>query len=84
MSPVRTHTHSSRMHHALGSSCGARRVHDEERMREGQLLKLQLRVLVPFFTHGQEVIQEHTDRRSTGDRESGLTASEPDNTSDLI
>lgn len=72
MSLVRAHTHPSRMHHALGSSCSARGIHDEERMREGQLLKLQLRVLIPFFTHGQKVIQEHTDRKSTGDREWGL------------
>lgn len=65
--PCITRTHPNRMNHALWSASGTGRVHDEERMVEGNLLKLQIRAQVELqaktpvvphpFVHAQQISQ---------------------------
>lgn len=64
-------TYPGGVHHALGRPSRARREHDEERVAEGQLLKLQLGRLVPFPGR-EKVVQEH----AVGETH-GITQSEP-------
>lgn len=61
--------HPSRVDHAFGSPGGAWRVHDEQRMAEGKLLKLQLRLLIQLVaTRCQEVVDEYAERGEDGCR----------------
>lgn len=57
--PAEDDTYPGRVHHALGRAGRARGEHDEQRVAEGQLFKLELRRL-RARSAGQELIQEHT------------------------
>lgn len=66
-------SYPGRVDHAFRSSRGARRVHDEQRMTERQLLKLQLRKLVALATtRRQEIIYKYAEKEKPDRNESEI------------
>lgn len=56
------------MDHTFGGACGTRGVHDEQRMIERDLFKIQLRLLL---SGGQEVVKYTATNQITGSKHGG-------------